>query len=109
MLFPSTLFAKWEIEWHPATWPRRLLIPAEALNGVGRPQVYDHVWYSAAGWSRRGLLQAARKWEAHASASGTPADSAAAMLRQAQGMRDAIAFFDSIGWLTPVKAKEEAE
>jgi hypothetical protein len=68
------------------------IIPAEVLNRQGKPQVYDHDY---AGCSRKDLVRGAEKWEA----GGVP--------DKAREMRAAMEFFDKIGWLTPVKAREE--
>jgi hypothetical protein len=68
------------------------IIPAEVLNRHGRPQLYDHEYADS---SRRALLQAVDGWEK----AGRP--------HHAAGMRAAIAFFDRIGWLTPVRLREE--
>jgi hypothetical protein len=64
------------------------------LNRIGKPQVYDHFY---AGLSRRELLRSAEEWEN----SGDVAS-----YQHAQEMRGAIAFFDRIGWLTPLKVRE---
>jgi hypothetical protein len=79
------------------------LIPAAELNRLGAPRVYDHFY---AGSSRRELVQASRMWQ-----EGTEEwkQEDEAQRQHAQEMRDAIAFFDRIGWLTPVKLQEEAE
>jgi hypothetical protein len=73
---------------------RLALIPAPVLNGIGKPQVYDHAY---AGASRRELPESIKTWEQ---------DSAASSQLHAQEMRDAVKFFDSIGWLTPLKLRE---
>jgi hypothetical protein len=73
---------------------RIALIPAEVLNRLGKPQVYDHTF---AGLSRRRLVRAAQTWESRGH------------YQHAQRMREAIAFFDKIGWLTPLKLREQPE
>jgi hypothetical protein len=90
---------------------RYAVIPAARLNEIGKPQVYDHEY---AGSSRRVLLQAAEGWEGHADEIEKAAAEkdwekrAAQVRRNAKRLRDAIAFLDRIGWLTPVKLQEEA-
>jgi hypothetical protein len=74
---------------------RLALIPAEVLNRLSPPQIYDHIY---AGASRREILQSIQKWQQDADPSTQ---------RHAQEMREAINFFDHIGWLTPLKLKEE--
>jgi hypothetical protein len=75
---------------------RLALVPAAALNRLGKPQVYDHAYASC---SRRDLVRICKAIEE------TGSDSAQKHARQ---MRDAIAFFDEIGWLTPIQLQEEA-
>jgi hypothetical protein len=70
------------------------LIPATTLNQIGKPQVYDHFY---TGCTRRDLVQSARQWEG------------AGRHKPAKSIRDAIEFFDSIGWLTPVKLRESGK
>jgi hypothetical protein len=72
------------------------IIPAEVLIRHGKPRVYDHDY---AGSSRRELVQAIRVWEADRPEG----------LSHAQEMRSAVEFFDRIGWLTPLKLREERE
>ncbi len=74
---------------------RLALIPAEVLNQLSPPQIYDHFY---AGASRREILQSIQKWEQ------SPDESSQ---RHAQEMREAIKFFDRVAWLTPLKLKEE--
>jgi hypothetical protein len=75
---------------------RLALIPAAVLNRLGRPQVYDHVY---AGCSRSEVLRVIRAREQD--------DSPASQARAAE-MRQAMAFFDRIGWLTPLCLSEES-
>jgi hypothetical protein len=86
---------------------RSALIPAAVLNRLGPPQVYDHGY---AGGSRRDLIRGAQQWEeAAASGEERTADagwSREGVARHAREMRDAIEFFDRIGWLTPLKLRE---
>jgi hypothetical protein len=69
------------------------IIPALALNFIGTPQVYDHRF---AGMSRRDLVFAARRAEKRHTES----------YPKAEDIRAAIAFFDEIGWLSPLKLQE---
>jgi hypothetical protein len=95
---PEGVFASHDItdEMQEQSGYRLALIPAAELNGLGRPEVYDHLF---AGSSRRDLVHSARSWEG---------EGAAAAARKAQEIRRAIAFFDAVGWLTPVRLREEA-
>jgi hypothetical protein len=70
---------------------RMSLIPAAVLNGLPNPQVYDYLF--CAGKSRAELVRAIRTWEV---------DDVECQ-RHAQEVRDAIQFFDEIGWLTPLR------
>jgi hypothetical protein len=97
---PEEVFERYEwSETDPAdpyreTWVRtgRALIPAEVLNGFGRPEIYDHDY---AGGTRRQLVRNARTWEE------------AGANEKAAELRAAVAFFDEIGWLTPLRVREE--
>jgi hypothetical protein len=81
---------------------RLAIIPALELNRLGvKPQVYDH---ELCGCSRRDLLRAAEKWEAEEDRQNPDA-----LAQHAQSMRDAISFFDRIGWRTPLKLREESQ
>jgi hypothetical protein len=92
---PDDVFQKYE--WvEDGLGYRHAVIPAEVLNRLPRPQVYDHLF---AGCSRRQMVQAIRRRE-HAGSVGYPS---------VQDMRDAMAFFDRIGWLTPVRLSEGGE
>jgi hypothetical protein len=71
------------------------LVPPATLNRFGPPQIYDHTF---AGSSRRELVQAIRAFE--------QADPPARA--HAQEMRKAMEFFDRIGWLTPLRLREES-
>jgi hypothetical protein len=73
---------------------RIALVPAEPLNSLPRPLVYDHDY---AGMSRRDLVREAEQWEAAGPECDDPV----------QEFREAIRFFDRIGWLTPVKLQEQ--
>jgi hypothetical protein len=76
---------------------RYAVVPAEALNRLSvRPQVYDHEF---AGCSRVQMVRSIREREQAGSAD----------YPSAQDMRDAIAFFDRIDWLTPVKLSKQAQ
>jgi hypothetical protein len=79
------------------------LIPAAILNQYGRPRLYDHEY---AGASRRELLQSIRRWELKEPSENDDAEQG--RQRHIQEMRDAIVFFDKIGWLTPLRFTEEA-
>jgi hypothetical protein len=74
---------------------------------LGKPRVYDHDY---AGCSRRDLLRSAWTSEGHAeyAAGFDPEGHAAQIKAHAQKMRDAIEFFDHIGWLTPLRLREQA-
>jgi hypothetical protein len=74
---------------------RMALIPAQVLNRIGKPQVYDHTY---AGAPRRLLVRRAEQLEETGVVSH---------FRHAQQMREAIALFDRIGWLTPLKLREQ--
>src|SRR5262245_38785196 len=56
---PDEVFKKYDIT-DSAMACNIALIPAEVLNRIGRPKVYDHEF---AGCSRRELVQSARMWE----------------------------------------------
>jgi hypothetical protein len=71
---------------------RYAVIPAAVLNTVGQPQVWDHDY---AGSSRKELMDAIRLWERDSDK------------RHAQEMRDALEYFDRIGWQTPLRLREE--
>jgi hypothetical protein len=73
---------------------RFALVPADELNKLGKPQVYDHTF---ADYSRVDLFLWIRALEQ----GGGPEDN-----KQIQLMRDAVAFFNRIGWLTPLKQRE---
>ncbi len=73
---------------------REFLVPADVLNSLGKPSVYDHEY---AGSSRRELLQAAEFWEETGGVQS---------FQHGDGMRSAIQFFDEIGWLTPLRLEE---
>jgi hypothetical protein len=75
---------------------RLALIPAGELNRLGLPQVYDHIF---AGCSRRDLILARQNREVAGLEDGYPSTAL---------MREAVAFFDRIGWLTPLRLREEA-
>jgi hypothetical protein len=93
---PNAVFERHEwVEEHPASY-RLSLIPAAILNGLGKPQVYDHLF---AGAFRVQVIRAIRRREQAGITGGSPS---------LQDLRDAIAFLDRIGWLTPVKVQEEA-
>jgi hypothetical protein len=88
---PDDVFSRWE--WVEDEQSFRLsLIPADVLNQLGKPQIYDHEF---AGTSRREMVQAIKRWEQKAD------------WRPAHEMREAMEFFDRIGWLTPVKVQEQ--
>ena len=79
------------------------VIPADELNRHGRPQVYSHEY---AGFSRQKCLQLIQHWE-QAESSGD-ADADETRRRLVQQMRDAMDFFDRIGWQAPLCLHEEA-
>jgi hypothetical protein len=100
---PEGLLAEYDVtdEVQASSGYRLFLVPAAVLTQVGTPQVYDHVF---AGPSRRELLTAIRCCEADAEHEGNQTEG----LRQhIQSVRDAIKFFDQIGWLTPLKLQEQ--
>jgi hypothetical protein len=85
---------------------RHALIPAEVLNRLDKPQIYDHFY---AGISRRDLVHSIRTWEGYGQRetwSDEGAKAAEGSLRHGRGMRDALEFFDRIGWLKPLKLHE---
>jgi hypothetical protein len=106
---PDDLFGQHEYEAGHAEgrgW-REANIPAAVLNGLGRPRLYDALY---AGHSRRDLVLSVRELEALANEVSSPTEEAIRVRDQAAGqareMRDAIAFFDRIGWLTPLRLRE---
>jgi hypothetical protein len=80
------------------------MIPADVLSQYGRPQLYDHEY---GGSSRRELLRAMQVWKAGA-AEAADEVSRACRERKAQSIRDAVAFFDKVGWQTPLSLREAA-
>jgi hypothetical protein len=70
------------------------VIPAEVLNRYGKPRLYDHDY---AGCSRAELVRDIQTW-------GRDPDPASQ--KTAQEMRDAMAFFDRVGWLAPLRLHE---
>ncbi len=118
---PDDLFAEREAtdDGQKSCGYRTALIPAAVLNRLGKPQVYDHFY---AGHSRRELVRGARRLEGiderrladdegegwKQSGRGNDREVSAAG-RQAKEVREAIEFFDSIGWLTPLKLREAAQ
>jgi hypothetical protein len=84
---------------------RFALIPSAVLNGIGKPQVYDHDY---AGCSRREMLVEVRVSEDAAEGEANPKVKESHR-EHARQMRDAMAFFDRIGWLTPLRLQEEKE
>jgi hypothetical protein len=91
---PEDVFAKYEFD-DPEHRFREALIPAHTLNKLQKPQVYDH---SYVGLSRREMKQAAERWER-----GGLDD-----FRHAEEVQAAMKFFDEIGWLTPLRLREQA-
>jgi len=73
------------------------LIPAAVLNLLDKPKIYDHTYTKC---SRKQLRDSIRMWQQ---------DAALSSQLKAQDLRDAIKFFDSIGWNTPLKLHEEKE
>jgi hypothetical protein len=96
---PDALFQQYDVtdELQKASGYRLALVPAAELNRLGKPQVYDHFY---AGCSRRELVKEIETWEADGSVSS---------YQFANEMREAMTFFDRIGWLTPLKLREEAQ
>jgi hypothetical protein len=94
---PDEIFEQYECtdELQAASGYRLALIPAAVLNRHGPVQIYDHEY---AGLSRREMLIAIRSWE-----------EVSADHPKAREMRRALQFFDRIGWLTPLKPKEQSE
>jgi hypothetical protein len=76
---------------------RMALVPAAELKQLGKPQVYDHLY---AGCSRRELLESIRTWESQEDEGSR---------RRAVEMRQALQFFDRIGWLTPLRLREQGQ
>jgi hypothetical protein len=90
---PDDVFSRWEwVEDGGGLGLRLSLIPADVLNQLGRPQVYDHAF---AGMSRRDMVQAIKGWEQQGD------------WQPAHQLREAMEFLDRIGWLTPVKVQEQ--
>jgi hypothetical protein len=96
---PEELFDRFDVtdELQHRSGYRLALIPAEELNRLGKPQVYNHDY---ADCSRRDLVKAIERWEADGSVRSD---------QRANEMREAMAFFDSIGWLTPLRPREEPQ
>jgi hypothetical protein len=94
---PEDVFDKYDVtdDLMKSSGYRLALIPADELNRLGKPQVYDHFYIDS---SRRELLHAADIWEN---------DGSVDSFQHANEMREAIAFFDQIGWLTPLRLREE--
>jgi hypothetical protein len=92
---PEDVFARYECAGFILGHCRTSIIPAGVLNGIGKPQVYDYM--HIAGMSRRDLVHIIRRRE---EAGTADSDSMVQMLREA------IDFFDTIGWLTPLKVRE---
>jgi hypothetical protein len=93
MEIPDNIFEQYEFDApdHPY---REAIIPATALNEIGKPQVFDHQF---AGMSRRDLSNAANRWEERGVRGFLHADE----------FRSAMKFFDDIGWLTPLRLREQ--
>jgi hypothetical protein len=93
---PDDEFERYEAREEDApTEPQRMaLVPAQVANRFGPAKIYDH---TDAGLSRVEMLQQIRRWEQ------IPDERAQ---QRAQVMRETMAFFDEIGWLTPVKVQE---
>jgi hypothetical protein len=72
---------------------RVAFVPADVLNRLGPPSVYNHLLFS--GWSRREMIAAIRSQVADGYSS-------------ADDMRAAIRLFDRIGWLAPLKQRDSA-
>jgi hypothetical protein len=113
-------------------WPEGLeyqsmgyaIIPADTLNRYGRPRLYDHEY---AGYSRADLIRATRalgedeggevtRYEAgpdgdpvYAGEGPETGPDPAGRRRLVQEMRDAVEFFDRVGWRTPLRLREEAD
>jgi hypothetical protein len=91
---PEDLFDRFDLtdEVQEASGYRLALVPAVELNKLGKPLVYDHTF---AGSSRRELCRSIETWEQSPQSN-----------RHADGMKEAVRFFDEIGWRTPLKLKE---
>jgi hypothetical protein len=90
---PDDVFSRWEwVEDGEGLGFRLSLIPADVLKQLGKPQIYDDEF---AGISRRDMVQAIKRWEQQGD------------WQPAQQLREAMEFFDRIGWLTPVKIQEQ--
>ena len=74
------------------------VVPAAELNKIGKPQVYNHEF---AGLSRRDLVKDMEILKAEA-------DVFESANERVSQIREAIEFFDEIGWLTPLKLEETA-
>jgi hypothetical protein len=93
---PDDEFERYELreEDAPASHQRMALVPAQVANRFGPAKIYDHIY---AGNSRVELLRFIRVGERHADEHHQ---------RPGREVRAAMAFFDEIGWLTPVKVQE---
>lgn len=91
---PEDVFEEYEVD-DPIHDCRQALIPAEVLNKLGKPQVYDH-WY--AGLSREDLVQAANRLE----------QGDVTARQYAIDFRAAIQFFDEFSWQKPLKLTEKS-
>jgi hypothetical protein len=94
MEVPENQFEQYEAS-EPSRGCREALIPADVLNRLCKPLIYDH---SYAGCTRRELVKTAESLEQEGDADDP----------NVNAIRAAIEFFDEIGWLTPVKLQEQA-
>jgi hypothetical protein len=87
---PDEVFAKHEYVEEGSSY-RYALVPLEIVRSFGIPAVHDHDYAMS---SRRDLVAAANRWEAV----GRP--------EHAAEMREAIRFFDEVGWRSIVALQE---
>src|SRR5262249_36644408 len=97
---PDAVLAQYDVsdELQASSGYRLALIPAATLNELGKPQVYDH---SYASLSRVELVRAIRKWSAGERRESIP--------DHVKEMREAVAFLDEMGWLAPLRVREESK
>jgi hypothetical protein len=101
---PEGDFKQYEIHGDPVISYRMAIMPSSVLNGLGKPQIYDHTY--AGGDTRVPMVRAIRDWEAAVEEKKENGEDWESTARRVQGMKDAVAFFDRHGWLTPLKLRE---
>jgi hypothetical protein len=99
---PDETFRKFEWQEKDLGY-RHALIHSPTLNAIGKPTVYD---LHFAGDSRRDLLNAICCSQEQASVENNDV-CAAHLTSHADKLREAKEFLDEIGWLTPIRFREE--